>query len=153
RNVAATSYRLFSQTEASRSYLESLAPAAAGKTHLMRPMIPSTQSVPQNLSSDGPLELVYAGKLAKDWKTLEMLEIPRALKTKGIDANLTVVGSKINKDSLDPSWAQRMKSALEEANEDPESGVNWLGALTRSETLEVISRSDIGIGWRTQSLD
>ena len=152
-NISLKSYRLFSQTEASRAYLEAISPAAAGKTLLMRPMIPDSRSSTAQKGSADVLKLVYAGKLAKDWKTLEMLEIPAELKKLGVKAELTVVGGKINRDKSDPTWHVRMKEKLSSISAVPTSGVKWLGSVPRSTSMDIIARSDIGIGWRTQVLD
>lgn len=156
-DIATASRGMFSQTEASRSYLEAVCPAAAGKTSLMRPMIPATQLRTRDHSGLGtaanPLRLVYSGKFAKPWKTLEMLELPRELEKRGVHSELVVVGDKYNRDSADPSWVSRMRDALTTAANDPHSGVRWLGALEREKSLEEIARSDIGIGWRSRELD
>ncbi|QNE89952.1 glycosyltransferase [Corynebacterium incognita] len=151
--VALRSRKLFVQTEAARSYLEALTPAAAGKTHLMYPMIPSYEKNGGSETLDGPLKIVYSGKMAKDWKTLEMLAIPRHLRELGIDAELYVIGDKINKDRNNPQWANEMKRAIVTAHEDPSSGVTWLGSMPRKQVLEQISSMDIGLGWRTEKLD
>lgn len=154
--IAHGSHRLFAQTEAARSYLESLAPEAASKTLLMPPMIPDeafNYSVQDRSSSSELISLVYSGKLAREWKTLEMLDIPAELRKLGINAELTVVGSKFNKSSESPNWVSRMRQTLTDLSSDKESGVVWLGALKRAESLDVIANSDLGIGWRTSKLD
>ncbi|MFC5937924.1 glycosyltransferase [Corynebacterium choanae] len=146
---------MFSQTQSSRSYLEAIAPFAAGKTVLMPPMIPEMAFVEQNKQRQigQPLSIVYSGKLARDWKTLEMLTLPKELSAHGISATLTVVGEKFNRCASDPSWVPRMQQALREAAADPDSGVTWLGALSREESIAVIQQADIGLGWRTEELD
>lgn len=154
-SIASKSALMLAQTEAARSYLETLAPSAAGKTVLMRPMIPQNPATTRVWDYDGnrPLRLVYAGKLAKDWKTLEMLDIPRELRRRGINAELRVVGAKINRDPAESGWVAKMKAALENAHDDPTSGVTWVGAVSRDDSLREIHHADIGIGWRTLRLD
>lgn len=153
--IAGRSRRMFAQTEAARSYLEAIVPSAAGKTVLIPPMIPDGAFRLRNRESlkDEPLQLVYAGKLAKDWRTLEMLKLPRALAARGVDSELTVVGNKFNHAADEAYWVDKMRDALQDADTDPTSGVRWLGALSREESLEIISQADIGIGWRSPVLD
>lgn len=155
--IALRSRRLFAQTEAMRSYLEGIIPEAAGKTVLLNPMIPDYSfgklQIQEENSSIRPLHLVYAGKFARAWKTLEMLELPRALRKLGITAQLDVIGEKYNRDQKDPSWLPRMQEAIKSASSDPNSGVVWHGALSRTESIELISAADIGIGWRSPELD
>lgn len=150
--IATNSFRMFAQTEAARSYLESITPNAAGKTCLLPPMIP--ESTANKDSEPGSnFKMVYSGKLAKDWKTLEMLEIPTELKKLGIASELLVVGSKINASRDDPGWAKSMRDAIEIYDQDPKSGVRWLGAKSRAESMALISQADLGIGWRSSVLD
>src|SRR5699024_11099311 len=84
--IAIRSAGLFSQTESSRAYYESLAPSAPGKVFLLPPMIPDT-AFASNFSApaigNSVLNLVYAGKFAREWKTLEMLELPAILADMG----------------------------------------------------------------------
>lgn len=154
KRVASFSVGLFSQTEASRSYLESICPPAAGRTYLMRPMVPVvSRSNSGSATESGKLKLIYSGKFAEPWKTLEMLELPAELAELGIQAELTVIGNKYNKDKKDPQWINQMRETLELKASDPDSGVRWLGALSRAESLEAIREADLGIGWRTWELD
>lgn len=153
--VASRSFRMFAQTEAARSYLEAVAPSASGKTLLLPPMVPDEafESVSSTIGDGTPLRLIYAGKLAKQWHTREMLALPDALRDRGVDAELIVVGDKFQHDVDDPSWADEMRTALYAADEDEDSSVTWLGGLTRNEVLQQLSRAHIGIGWRSSVLD
>lgn len=155
--IAGRAHRLFAQTEPARSYLESIVSLAPGKTVLLNPMVPDyafgapEKTVP--LDKSRTLRLVYAGKLAKDWKTLEMLQVPKALRDLGVSAELIVVGDKFNRASDDPHWIARMRSTLEEMDKDLDSGVTWAGGLSRTDSIEIIKKSDLGIGWRTNALN
>ncbi|WP_175973558.1 glycosyltransferase [Corynebacterium sp. Marseille-Q2823] len=156
RKIAIASRRILAQTEAARSYWEGIVQESAGKTVLMPPMIPNElfkEPTESPAPESSPLRLVYAGKLAKEWRTLEMLELPQALNKLGISATLEVIGSKINASSSEPSWAECMREALERANSDSASGVTWVGALSREDSMARISEADIGFGWRSEELD
>lgn len=154
--IAVRSAGLFAQTESSRAYYEALAPSAPGKVYLLPPMIPDKAFAAENNvsdSKDGVLKIVYAGKFAREWKTLEMLELPSMLAELGVESTLTVVGEKINRSKHDPDWLLSMRNAIERAKAGKYPGVQFLGALSRTESLAVIEASDIGIGWRTAELD
>lgn len=153
--VASRSFRMFAQTEAARSYLEAAAPSAAGKTLLLPPMVPDEafESDSRNIGKGTPLRLIYAGKLAKQWHTREMLALPETLRDRGIDSELIVVGDKFQHDVDDPAWGDDMRGALIAADEDENSSVTWLGGLPRDEVLQQLSRAHIGIGWRSSVLD
>lgn len=155
--IAANSAGLFSQTEASRAYYESLAPSAPGKTFLLPPMIPNyafrdISAEPYDLDP-AEIKLVYAGKLAEDWKTLELVELPGELEKLGINATLFIAGEKINKGKNDPLFAPKMKTVLKAAKEGEYDGVVALGAISREDSISLIKSADIGIGWRTAELD
>ncbi|VEW14735.1 Glycosyl transferases group 1 [Brevibacterium casei] len=163
--IAATSRRMFAQTEAARSYLETIAPAAAGKTLLMPPMIPDeafadssysdqhTEVATRLSNKSNPLRLIYAGKLAKQWHTYEMLALPSELAARGLSAELVIVGDKFQHDAQETAWASKMRESLVAADEDPESRVTWLGGVDRDRVLLEIRKADIGIGWRSHALD
>lgn len=156
RRLAGSSRRIVAQTEAARSYWEGIVPESAGKSVLMPPMIPDEFFLePEEVSPTDatPLRIVYSGKLAREWRTLEMLELPRALARQGVTATLEVIGTKINTSPQEPGWAERMRLALERADADPSSGVTWSGALSRDESIARINAADIGFGWRTVELD
>lgn len=158
RRIATTSKRMFAQTESSRSFLESLAPEAAGKTLLLPPMVPDyffgdrTATISVTPGRE-PLKLIYAGKFAKDWRTLEMIELPSLLAERGVHASLTFVGDKFQRDRQDPNWHSRMNTRLTEAAADPGSNITWLGGLSRDSVSSHIRKADIGLGWRSRSMN
>ncbi|MHC2548702.1 glycosyltransferase [Corynebacterium hesseae] len=155
--IARSSCRIFAQTEAARSYWEAVVPLSAGKTVLMPPMIPdeafSSPDEKDAYNGRRPLRIVYAGKLASGWRTLEMLELPRELGKLGVPATLEVIVAKIDGGSAAPEWEHTMRRALEEADSDPSSGVKWYGVLPRDEVIKRIGNSDIGYSCRTENLD
>jgi glycosyltransferase involved in cell wall biosynthesis len=98
---------------------------------------------------DGPLlSLVYAGKFAPRWKTLEMTELPARLAERGVKAQLTMIGDKIHTDPADPTYPDRMTAALQTT-----PGVEWAGPRSRAQTMDLVRRADIGLGWRGGALD
>ncbi|PRB72734.1 glycosyltransferase [Arthrobacter sp. MYb213] len=154
RLISDRAYRLFSQTEESRAYLEALCPQAAGKTRLMLPMVPDIyfdeyddRVVEANLEPNSPVEMVYAGKFAEDWKTYEMLSLPNAFKQQNLHIEITMIGNKFQQSRRDPSWHEKMEKSIFG------SEVKWLGGLSRLETMKRIRKADLGLGWRTSALD
>src|SRR5699024_9951765 len=85
--------------------------------------------------------------------TLEMIELPRALAELGIDAELVLIGDKVQADPAAPDWAPAMQEALASISEGEVPGVSWLGGMDRASTIAEIRRADIGIGWRSHTLD
>lgn len=155
KTIASRSFRMFAQTEAARSYLESLCPEAAGKTVLLNPMVPDVFFDYSSLAqkTNQKLRLVYSGKFANEWRTLEMLSLPGELQKLGISSQLIMVGDKFQKDTADRLWHVKMKTALEKADADPMSGVIWAGGLPREEALKVVSQAHLGLSWRSPSMD
>lgn len=155
RRIGSRSRWMFAQTESARSYLEAACPSACGKTQLMLPMVTDIawELAPRERSANDPVRLVYSGKFAKDWRTLEMLTLPRLLGSLGLPAELWMIGNKFQKDKADRTWHVRMEEAIRAADADPRSGVRWLGGVSREESLQLISQCEIGLGWRTEALD
>lgn len=148
REVATNSQRLFVQTEETRAYIEAILPEAAGKCLLMTPTVPDDFFVDlDDRPDDDNLSLVYSGKLHPDWRTLEAVDLPARLNEAGCPATLTILGDKVQ--SVDPSWVARMRSALD----DPPANVTWAGGVPREEALSVVARHDVGLSWRSASLD
>lgn len=153
--IARNSKRMLSQTEAARSYLEGIAPAAAGRTLLMPPMIPDSAFIDRDAApvlADG-LSLVYSGKFAREWRTDEMLDLPAALLGRGVSATLHVIGNKFQAAKGHKGWHERMRTALEARAADDSAGVVWHGGVDRRKSIEVIASADLGIGWRMSELD
>ena len=150
RQVVAGSSALLCQTDDLRGFLEQMVPAASGKAHVFGPAVPvtTTQRSDTQLTADRPVRLVYAGKFASSWRTLEMCRLPAALAARGIEAELTMLGDKVNADPDDPDFAGQMLAALESG-----AGVTWLGGMPRAEAMERVAAADFGLAWRAPDLD
>lgn len=148
-NIASRAKRMFAQTEDARSYLEAIVPEAAGKTILLPPMIPDEffAQDADMATLEGPLRLVYAGKFAKRWRTLEMCELPERLKKRQVHAEVQFIGDKFQDDVKDPEWPARMSQRIR--RED----VTWLGGMSREDTLQVVRNAHVGLGWRDAAMD
>lgn len=147
------SRRVFAQTEETRSYIEAIVPGAAGKTLILTPMIPDDLfDVDKTEVEDSPLEVVYSGKFAREWNTLEMVDLAaRLVERKDSRFVFTMIGDKVQEDKQDPGWAVRMSAALNNAVAG--GSIRWPGGMSRKRALERVSRADVGLSWRHESLD
>ena len=76
--IASSARYLLCQTEELRCFLEGSLPAACGKCVLLPPMLADIPSARGAEAAGTPLRLVYTGKFAPRWNTLEMTGLPRA---------------------------------------------------------------------------
>jgi glycosyltransferase involved in cell wall biosynthesis len=147
--IAQASRFLLCQTEELRTFLESAVPAACGRSVLFPPVVPEAAGPPPPAYEPGDtLKLVYSGKFAPLWNTLEMTTLPARLAERGIRAELHAIGDKVHRDPADPGYQQRMQTALRST-----SGVIWHGGLTREAAIRVCGEAHVGLGWRDAALD
>jgi len=149
--IANAARYLLCQTEELRCFLEGSIPAACGKCVLLPPMLadipPTHLPIPPSCGAAAgiPLRLVYTGKFAPRWNTLEMTELPALLAARGIASELHMAGDKIHDDAT--GYQQRMRDALES------DGVTWHGGHSREEAMRLTASCDIGLSWRHPDLD
>lgn len=151
--VAKASHLMLCQTEYLRALLETTIPQTAGKCVIWSPIAAEPPEFADlNLTNIGtpsnPLSLVYTGKFAPLWHTLEMTELPAQLAKLGITAKLNMIGDKIHQPKDQPGWSEQMRSALEDS-----PGVVWHGGMSRSSAMRESAKSHIGISWRSVELD
>jgi glycosyltransferase involved in cell wall biosynthesis len=146
--VADSARYLLCQTEDLRCFLEGSIPAACGKCVLLPPILADVSLARTAASEAGsPLRLVYTGKFAPRWNTLEMSELPARLLAAGIAAELHMVGDKIHDDPADSGYRQRMRTALDG------TGITWHGGQSREDAMRLAASCDIGLSWRHPELD
>lgn len=147
--IMAASPFLLCQTEEMRDFLESHIPSVAGKTWLLPPIVPDDLEVMAKKSPrPGGLYLCYSGKFAPMWNTYEMCNLPRLLEDRGVTAELTMVGDKINRDPERPEYVSEMRERLESS-----PGVRWVGGVSRAESMRKMARAHVGLSWRSAALD
>jgi glycosyltransferase involved in cell wall biosynthesis len=100
-----------------------------------------------------PLKLVYTGKFAPRWNTLEMTTLPALLAARGVTAEVHMVGDKVHDDPRDPTYKRRMRGALGEVGVPAVPGVIWHGGQPRAEAMRLAAAGDIGLSWRHPDLD
>ncbi len=143
--IATASRYLLCQTEELRCFLEGSVPAACGKCVLLPPMLADIPRARGAEAAGTPLRLVYTGKFAPRWNTLEMTELPALLTARGVASELHMAGDKIHDDAT--GYQQRMRDALEG------EGVTWHGGHSREEAMRLTASCDIGLSWRHPDLD
>ena len=149
-DIARASRYMLCQTEELRSFLETTVPDACGRCVLFSPVVPAPEfAVPPPRTAAGtPLKLVYSGKFAPLWNTLEMTELPARLAERGVAAELHAVGDKIQDDPLDLTFRDRMGRALRST-----PNVIWHGGRSRQEAMRLAAAADVGLGWRDPAMD
>lgn len=147
--IMAVSPALLCQTPELLAFLESQIPSVAGKGWLLPPIIPD-EVMANRLAAPtaNDLRLCYAGKYARMWKSLEMCDLPAELAARGITAELTMVGDKINRDDAHPDFVAEMTRKLESS-----PGVRWAGGVSRQRSIELISAAHVGLSWRSPEMD
>jgi hypothetical protein len=143
--IASAARYLLCQTEELRCFLEGSIPAACGKCVLLPPMLADVPAARGAAAAGTPLRLVYTGKFAPRWNTLEMTELPGLLAARGVASELHMAGDKIHDDAS--GYQQRMRAALEG------DGVTWHGGHSREEAMRLAASCDIGLSWRHPDLD
>jgi glycosyltransferase involved in cell wall biosynthesis len=143
------------QTEELRDFLESQIDEACGRSVLWTPVVPDPEfDIPAReplVNADGsqarPIRLVYTGKFAPMWNTLQMTALPSMLAARGIEAELHMIGDKIHDVPEDPGYSARMREALNSP------GVMWHGGVARQRAMELTSACDLGLSWRAPHMD
>ncbi len=162
-HIAAASRWMLCQTDELRSLIEATVPGASGRCAIWSPVVPAPEiDVPDRAALgpaprvghdspaglDRPVRLVYTGKFAPLWRTLEMTRLPALLAERGIVAEVHMVGDKIHDVPDDPGWSQRMRDALEAT-----PGVTWHGGMPRQEAMAMSASGDLGLSWRAPEMD
>jgi glycosyltransferase involved in cell wall biosynthesis len=155
--IAKASRYLLCQTEELRCFLEGSVAAACGKSVLFPPVLPALDihRDPERKVAPppAPLRLVYTGKFAPRWNTLEMTTLPALLAARGVTAEVHMVGDKVHDDPRDPTYRKRMRDALGEIGAPALPGVIWHGGQPRAEAMRLAAAGDIGLSWRHPELD
>jgi glycosyltransferase involved in cell wall biosynthesis len=154
--IAKASRYLLCQTEDLRCFLEGSIASACGKSVLFPPVLPAEtthRDTERPVASGAPLRLVYTGKFAPRWNTLEMTQLPALLSSRGVPAEIHMVGDKVHDDPKDPTYKRRMQAALGEIGTPAVPGVIWHGGQPRAEAMRLAAEGDIGLSWRHPDLD
>ncbi|WP_422115718.1 glycosyltransferase family protein [Brachybacterium sp. UNK5269] len=161
--IAQHARRIFVQTEDARSVFEAAVPAATGKTLLLPPIVPDAHFLDADVvaaraeedeklglgTEEAPLRLVYSGKFARPWKSLEIPFLPDRLAGHGVHARVTMIGDKIQNTKNDRTFPAEMRTVMARRS----TSVTWAGGMQRAEAIQLSASADVGVSWRAESLD
>lgn len=131
----------FVQTEAMREYLKDVLGVDGRKFHVLYPVV-----FPGKLREKDPKTIVYAGKIAKNWNILELLDIMERLQKEDPQIRLHFIGNKVNLDLADQKKEifERLKNA---------GNIVYHGAQPHSETERITKGCCIGYAFRSTEVD
>lgn len=135
--------QFFVQTIQMQCYMEEVLNVDGKKFKVLNPMIfeDSTEKMPIKKKS-----IVYAGKLAKAWNILELIEIMDKLYEKDKEIMLHIIGDKFNQDLKDEK-----EEILQKLKTMP--NVVFYGSLPKGETTGIINSCELGYSFRSEKID
>ena len=95
-----------------------------------------------------PSRLVYAGKFFPNWIPDKILSGFNYARIENPALSLDVAGDAFRSDSQNLSFPEEVKYLLNNS-----SGINWHGGLPRDRVREIVRDSDVGVSWRSDSMD
>lgn len=129
------------QTDAMKRYLQQVLDVDGAKYRVLYPIVfpfPQAERIEKSL--------IYAGKIARDWNIVELLDIMEELKESDPDITLHMVGDKVNRDMAE------MKEAIFQRLNEGEN-IQFYGSLSRGDLRDVMSRCELGYSFRTTKVD
>lgn len=138
---------MFLQTLETKQTFQTLIGVSGEKIQILYPMIPDYE-IKRPIFSNRHNTLVYAGKFHEDWHTEEIIAAATVFKQEEVAIKFHIVGDKFQDRLRERDKQLRIKDQLEK-NEV----IHWHGAVTRDRAQEIIAQSDVGIAWRSESLD
>lgn len=147
--IAKKAHTMFCQTKHAQKFLEENIPQAQGKTILLHPMIPDSNSKQWMVKDNQQnIKIVYAGKFAPLWASREMFETFIALRKDVPNLELHIFGDKIHNPADDPTFKSDIENYLTGTE-----GVVWYKARPREEVLNSLKKMDIAWAWRLPELE
>ncbi|MBR7133813.1 MAG: glycosyltransferase [Clostridia bacterium] len=135
--------QFFVQTVQMREYLKDVLSVDGEKFRLLNPMIfKDNGTAPAKLKKS----IVYAGKIAKEWNILELLDIMDRLYQVDREITLHFVGDKFNRD-----LAGKKQEILGKLKNSP--NIVFYGSLPKSETTKIVNSCELGYSFRSTAID
>ncbi|WP_099159459.1 glycosyltransferase [Virgibacillus ndiopensis] len=135
---------IFVQTEEMKEYLKKLLKVSGDKFIELSPSVVDSKKDPEIGIKN--YSIVYTGKFAEQWKTLEMVNVFKKVNAKDKVITLNIAGDKFQGKLID-----RKDEVLEEFKHT--KGINWIGAVSRKESVNLIRMSDLGFAYRSEEID
>jgi glycosyltransferase involved in cell wall biosynthesis len=137
--IAEGSKYVVAQSTGMRDLLESVVPAARGKTILLPPAIPEAEAPPA--VPDQPVRrLLYTGKFHPFYPVERMIDFLRELRMDIPDLEFHVAGDKFMRPDEDPEYPARLEALLRTT-----PGVVWHGSLSREATTALVAEGGIAL--------
>lgn len=136
----------FVQTKQMLNYLKEVLEVDGKKFYVLTPMVFKRKNVTNNIKYQK--SIVYAGKFAKNWNILELIEIMDKLYKIDSEITLHVIGNKFNNDLADK---QTKNYILKKLKNSP--NIIYYGGLPREETMKIIEKCQLGYGFRSNKID
>lgn len=134
--------KFFVQTEEMKQYLMDILNIDGKKFSLLSPIIfEANPNAPKMKKS-----IVYAGKIAKDWNILELIDIMDELYKKDPEITLHMIGDKFNRD-----LAGRKDEIIKKLKSMP--NVKFYGSLSKKETTAIVEKCELGYSFRSEKID
>lgn len=89
---------------------------------------------------------IYTGKFAEGWMIEELLDAYDAVREQLNSVTLNIAG-----DKFQGALSERKDEIIDRFNTTP--GINWVGAVSRADSMELIQHSDIGYAYRSSDID
>jgi len=133
----------FVQTSQMLEYLKNILNVDGKKFYLLTPMVFYKNIIDENKKYKK--SIVYAGKFAKNWNIIELIEIMEKLYKLDPEITLHVIGNKFHRD------LPNQKNIISKLNTSP--NIVYHGGLPREDTLKIIEKCRIGYCFRSESVD
>jgi len=137
--IAEASRHVVCQSEEMRALLESLVPAAIGKTIILSPAIP-VDTVPRPDPGRIVRRLIYAGKFHRFYPVDKMIDAFERLRTDHPDLEFHVAGDKFHRPKGDAAYAAALERRLMDT-----PGLVWHGGIGRDEVEALLARGGIAL--------
>jgi glycosyltransferase involved in cell wall biosynthesis len=137
--IAEGSRHVVVQSEGMRELLESVVPAARGRTILLPPGIPA--DTPRLVSPDRPVpRLIYTGKFHPFYPVERLIEFFVDLRAEQPNLEFHVAGDKIMQPPHDPDYPARLERLLRTT-----PGLVWHGSLSREATSALVAEGGVAL--------
>lgn len=139
--IAGASRYVVAQSEEMRALLETVVPAARGKTILLPPAIPDIHDTALPSEPPPPVaRLFYAGKFHPFYPVSRMIDFTEDLRAEHPALEFHVIGDQFYRSPESRLWADDLERRLRST-----PGVVWHGALPRDEVVAVVASGGIAL--------
>ena len=139
--------RILCQTESLREAIAEAVPELRGRLALLPPVVDDDLGADRTRAVGTPRRLVYAGKLAPEYRFEEMLELFAGFRRRHPETELHVAGDKIHDPPADPGFRARVAAALADT-----PGLTHHGALPRERVAALLTECDVAFAMRSPEL-